>query len=925
MNKTITGIFFLFSTLLFSQNKGTVSGIVLDKEFENAALPFANVFIKGTSIGSTTDFDGKYELKADAGIYTLVFSFIGYKTVEIPKVQVKQGENTIVNQTLSASEGVSLNEIQITGNVSKESESALLTEQRKATTIEQKIGAEELNRKGVSDVAAALTKTTGISKEEGSGNVFVRGLGDRYNITTLNGLPLPSNNPSKKNIDLGIFSTDIVEFIGIDKTYAVKNYGDFAGANVNIASKNYKGTGFLEIGIGTGANSEAISQTDFYLNDGPNYSGFYTKSYPNYPLSNYNFTTSWDREKATSPINGSVSIKGGESFNINEDTRVNIFAVGSFDNGYSYKEGVSRGSVNVAGVARKDYDFTSYAYDTNTTLMSNIGVSHKNQSLKYNGLYINSTSQKQDEYYGTVDIFDYAPEGGAFLQRATFERTELIVHQLLGEHKITDALDINWGASYNFVKNAVPNRRQNILTPDNWDNPEGPKSFQQTNNASDNHRFYQDLEEEEIAANFSTIYKFGKNETDEFRGKLTLGYSGRFKTVDFKATQFNFRINTRVDQPFVENIYNLDAYFNQANLNANLFSIETFRGNVSQANALSPQTFGGPQDIHAGYFSLEYALSPKLTVITGVRGEQINQTINWDTSLSSGSSKLDELEILPMISLKYEVNEQQNIKFAASKSYTLPQYIERALFQFVGATQSSVGNPNLYASTDYNADIKWEFFPKSNEIISLGVFGKSIQNPINEVVINSASNDISYVNSGDAATVIGAEFEIRKSLLKTENDNKLTIGFNTSYMYSTQELDKEKVINETSAAGYGISVDFTNTEDKLSGASDLLLNADISFEREFNNNKSIQATVAYNYFSDRIFALGTEGKGNLVDLGSGSLDFILKSRLNKKLGLSISAKNILNPSIERVQETQNVIVSSFKKGINLKLSLSYTF
>ena len=278
-----------------------------------------------------------------------------------------------------------------------------------------------------------------------------------------------------------------------------------------------------------------------------------------------------------------------------------------------------------------------------------------------------------------------------------------------------------------------------------------------------------------------------------------------------------------------------------------------------------------------------------------------------------------------MISLKYEVNEQQNIKFAASKSYTLPQYIERALFQFVGATQSSVGNPNLYASTDYNADIKWEFFPKSNEIISLGVFGKSIQNPINEVVINSASNDISYVNSGDAATVIGAEFEIRKSLLKTENDNKLTIGFNTSYMYSTQELDKEKVINETSAAGYGISVDFTNTEDKLSGASDLLLNADISFEREFNNNKSIQATVAYNYFSDRIFALGTEGKGNLVDLGSGSLDFILKSRLNKKLGLSISAKNILNPSIERVQETQNVIVSSFKKGINLKLSLSYTF
>lgn len=923
MNKTITSIFLLFSALLFSQNKGTISGTVLDKEYENAALPFANVFIKGTSIGTTTDFDGKFELKADAGTYTLVFSFIGYKTIEIPNIQVKLGENTTVNQILSASEGVSLNEIQITGNLSKESESFLLTEQRKATTIDQKIGAEELNRKGVSNVAAALTKTTGISKEEGSDNVFVRGLGDRYNITTLNGLPLPSNNPSKKNIDLGIFSTDIVEFIGIDKTYTVKNYGDFAGANVNIASKNYKGNGFLEFGIGTGANTEAISENTFYLNDGPNYSGFYTKSYPNYPLNNYNFTTSWDREQTDSPINGSVAIKGGKSINIGNNTKVNVFAVGSFDNDYAFKNGISRGSVNVAGIARKDYNFTSYAYNTNTTFMSNFGVTHKNQTLKYNGLYVNSTSQKQDEYYGTVDIFDYAPEGGAFLQRATFERTELIVHQLLGEHQITEALELNWGASYNFVKNAVPNRRQILLTPDNWDNPNGPKSFQQTNNASDNHRFYQDLEEEEIAANFSTIYKFSKNKNSEFRGILTLGYSGRFKTVDFDATQFNLRINTRVDQPFIENIYNLDAYFNQENLNANLFSIETFRGNVTQPNALSPQTFGGPQDIHAGYVSLEYKLSPKVTLVAGTRAEQINQTINWDTSLSAGSSKLDELEILPMISLKYELNDTQNLKFAASKSYTLPQYIERALFQFVGATQSSVGNPNLYASTDYNADIKWEYFPKSNEIIALGVFGKSIQNPINEVVINSASNDISYVNSGDVATVIGAEFEIRKNLLN--NINQLSVGFNTSYMYTNQELDKDKVIQETTAAGYGISVDFTNTEDHLSGASDLLLNADISFERAFNNNKNIQATIAYNYFSDRIFALGTEGKGNLVDKGLGTLDFILKSNLSHKLGLSFSAKNILNPSIKRIQESQNVIVSSFKKGMNLKLALSYTF
>lgn len=930
MNKTFIIILLLFSAIGFAQNKGTITGIVLDKEVDNTPLPFANVFIKGTTIGTTTEFEGNYSFQVSPGTYTLVFSFIGYQTIEVPNVIVSSGKTTTVNKTLSASEGVSLSEIQITASNNKESETALLTEQRKAIAIEQKIGAQELARKGVSDVASALTKTTGISKEEGSGGVFVRGLGDRYNVTTLNGLPLPSNNPSKKNIDLDIFSTDIVEYIGIDKTYNVRNYGDFAGANVNIASKNYKGNGFVEMGIETGVNTHTVSVGNFYLNDGPNLSGFYTNNYPDFPLNNYNFTTSWDREKVSTPINGGASLKGGDSYSLGEETKLNFFTVASFNNDYTYKEGVARGGVTSSGLPRKDLEFTGYSYSTNTTLMGNMGVSRKGQTIKYNGLFVNSTSQEQEEYVGTIDVYDNASEGGGFLQRAIFEKTQLIVHQLLGDHKMSDSFDINWGASYNFVLNSVPDRRQITLTPDNWSEPEGPKSFKQSNNASDNHRLYQDLEDEEIAANFSGTFKFNKNEFDEFVGKLTIGYSGRFKTVDFKATQFNFRINKKATQPIIEDIYDLDSYFNQANLNANLYSIETFRGNLNQPKALDPQTFGGSQKIHAGFVSFEYAFNPKFTVIVGLRGEQINQTIDWNTSLSSGTSELDELEILPMISMKYELNDTQNLKFAASKTYTLPQYKERALFQFVGATQSSVGNPSLYASADYNADIKWELFPKSNEIISIGVFGKYIQNPINDVTINSASNDISYVNSGDLATAFGAELEIRKNIFERESresylKNNLSFGFNASYMNSSQDLDKEKVITETTAAGYPISVDFTNTKDGLSGASDLLLNADVSYYKEYKKDKSIQATLAYNYFSDRIFAIGTENKGDLIDKGVGTLDFVFKTMLNKNLGLGLSVKNLLEPTIERIQEVQNVTVSSYKTGINAKLSISYNF
>lgn len=929
MKKVFFIAFLSISQLLFSQDKGTVNGLVTDKDMGGEPLPFANVLIKGTSIGANTDMDGKYTLAVPAGQHTLVFSFVGYQTVE-KAITVVAGKTLTINQEMGANEGVALEEVEIKATVGREKESALLLQQKKATTIETTIGAQEISRKGVSDVATAVTKTTGISKQEGSGSVFVRGLGDRYNITTLNGLPLPSNNPSKKNIDLGMFSTDIVEFVSIDKTYNVQNYGDFAGANIDIASKNYKGNGFFKINVASGLNSEAMFAGNFYLNEGPNFSGFYKTNYPAFPVNNYNFENSWDREGKYAPVNSSISLMGGDSFNLADETKLNIFAVASFDNSFKYKEGVARGDVNVSGVARKNFDRKGYFYDTNTTFMGNLRLKHKSSEFKYNGLFINTSSQSHDEYKGVLDIFDTASEGGAIVQRGTFQRNSLFVHQLLGNHKIGEQFNVDWGASYNFNKNNVPDRTQSTVLPVKDNEPNGSKSFRRINNDSDNHRFFSDLEEEEIAVNLNTTFNFSKNEDEEFLGKVVLGYSGRFKNVDFDATQFNFSINnsgsTAVQQPILDP-YNLDSYFNQENFDANLFEIRTFRGGIrdTSVDILNPQTYGGDQTINAGFVSLEYKFSPNFTMLAGLRGEKINQTVGYNTSINTGESELDDFQILPMLSLKYKVNEDNNLKFAASKTYTLPQYKERAPFLFEDVVNTSIGNPDLYSSNDYNVDLKWEFFPERNEIISLGTFGKYIENPINEITINSASNDISFVNSGDWGYAIGAEFEIRKKLFGNENEegdekSTLTSGLNASYMYDKQKLSSDKVAEETT-----FTADFSNTEDGFTGASDLLLNADLTFIRNFSENTNLQATTVFNYFSDRIFALGTEGKGNLINKGYGTLDLVLKSQLNEHLTLGLSAKNLLNPTIKTIQEQQNTLVTSYKAGVNVKFSVSYNF
>lgn len=951
--KYILLIFTLFVGLQMSaqETTGSVVGKLTDKELNNEPLAFANVLIKGTTMGTTSDFDGLYEISGiEPGTYTVVFSYLGYETIEIPNVEILADKVTNIDVPMSASTGLALDEVVVTTVARKDSEAALLLDQKRAVEIKTSIGAQELARKGVGDVATAVSKVTGVSKQEGSGNVFVRGLGDRYNVTTLNGLPLPSNDPSRKNIDLGIFGTSIVQSIGIDKTYSTRNYGDFAGANIDIISKDYNGSGFLEVGIQSGINTIAAGE-DFYLNEGPNYSGFYNTNSPEFPLSNYNFDTSWDREDGGSPTNIGASLRGGDSFNLGEDTRINFFATGSFSNNFQFREGINNGGVNIGtALPNSEYDYVSYRYTTNTTAMGNVGIKHKQHRLKYNFLFLNTSSQRQDEFEGIIDREDDAPEGGGFIQRATFTRNTLFVHQLLGEHNFSEKFDVNWGAAYNFLANRVPDRRQNTVLPDNNNDPDGPKSFRLVSAASSNHRFFQDLDEEEISANLAFTYKFKENDDEDFDGKITFGYSGRLKDVEFEAEQFNFQIllrdsnNNPIDQPIVDP-RNIDAYFNQENLTNGLYQIRTFRGPLSFPGALQPQFYNGSQDIHAGYLNLEYKFSDKFTLLAGIRGEQINQSINWNTVIQGeGSNELDNFEVLPSVSFKYSLNDKQNLRLAASKTYTLPQFKERAPFLFQEeVNQDSFGNPNLQSSTNYNFDLRWELFPSSSEVVSLTAFGRFIQDPINQITVASAANDISWANTGDNATAIGAELEVRKELFSFEKETadnilteNLTVGANFSYLNTNQKIDPDKIAEETT-----FTVRPTYTETNLSGASDFIVNADVSYYTEFKEDSNLQATMAFNYFSERVFALGSEGRGNLIDRGVPTLDFITKYQINNHLSLGLNAKNILNPTVERYQDDatgdidpifierglleEEVDILTYKKGIDLRLSLTYRF
>lgn len=911
MRIILTMMVLFFSSALFAQDALTVKGKVIDFT-TGEPLPYATVMVVEQEIGVDTEEDGSFTLVLNSFPAQLDIEYMGYESTS---TMLEEKSDDLLFELISMDNN--LEDLVITVSRNKADESVLLDEQRNSMEIKQQIGAQELSRKGVSDVAVAVTKTTGVAKQEGgSGSIFVRGLGDRYNSTAINGLPMVSNNPDTKNIDLGLFSTDWVKFVSIDKVYSVNNYGDFGGANVDVATQVNDNKRFLAVSIGASGNTQAMGESDFRLQDGRSGLGFSDNSMPDNPLNTHNFTP-FNADKSPSPFGGSFGLQGATYFDVGEQGLLNVFGNLSFSNGYKYREGINK-TVNAQGVRTKDFWQQSYSYETSTTGMFNADYKiNDNHKIGYNLLFINSSNLSNDIYDGyLVDIAE--SETGGIIQRNTYVQNRLFSNQLFGESKLNDQWQVNWGLSYNNVKSDVPDRTQTTI---GWsENQNTYEVIRQSR--SDNHRYFHELTENEVAFNGEVQYAFAKDEVSEtYKGRFRAGYNGRMKKRDFNAWQFNYEINA-ADYSTKPN--ELDSFFSQENFDAGVFSLVTFRGNT--VNALEPQYYEGDLNVHALYAMVDYPLTDKLDLSVGGRFESIKQDVSWKTQLSdeTTTNSLDKNAFLPMINLKYAINTSQNLRFAASKTYTLPQFKERALFLYENVDETIFGNPDLYASDNYNVDLKWEMFPNKGELISATVFGKYIQNPINTTNVASSSNDITYVNVGDKGYVAGIEFELRKNLfyINGNPDHNFTGGLNFAYMSTNQDLDNEKVASETR-----FNTNFTYDEASFTGAADYLGNVDITYTNIFKENKELMATLAYNYSSDKIYALGNEQKGNLVDKGFGMLDLIVKMKFNDKLSAGISAKNLLNPSIDRVQENldSDILVRSFKLGSQLSASLKYQF
>ncbi|MBV1923719.1 MAG: TonB-dependent receptor, partial [Flavobacteriaceae bacterium] len=873
MKKLFTLFLIGFVQLTFSQNSSSIVGQLTDKDYNNEPLAFANIIIKGTATGTTSDIDGLYALNnIQPGSYTLVISFLGYDTIEIAEVNVVPNKITTVNVALSAN-AASLDQVIIKTTTKKESEVALLLEQKKAVIIKESIGSEELSRKGISDAAVAVSKIAGVSKQEGGNNVYVRGLGDRYLNTTYNGLSLPSNDIEKKNIDLSLFTSDIIQNVSISKAYTSNFYGDFTAGNVNILSKDYSGKGFIETTISTGMNTRS-SGKDFVRNEGTGYFGFY-KRYNNDPFAVI-LSHGVDPVNAGNPINISGTLSGGASHLFENNSKLSFFLTASFDNDFEYRKGTA---VDFTTVEKKRFpNAEEYEYSTTTSAMANLIYKvNSNHKLSYNSLFINSTNDEVGYYgingEGSNRDAILNTDKGFYQMNAQFEQDLIFVNQIMGSHSIDDSFKIDWGIGYNKVFAHQPDRKR--ISVENYDyaldNDATSTASFFNNIAYDNQRYFQDIEDKELNSRFNIKYSASE------KIGLNFGYNGRTKERSFKNIRYGYDF-IEPNTPVLD-VHNLDAIFNAQNLGT-VYNTEVFRpidpdGGIDNTNfpGLYENTYHGKLDIHALYVNSELNLNDKWLFVPGIRFETFKQNIEYNvinlTSTDPGYRNSYENFFLPSLNVRYKLSDDQNLRFSFSNTVSLPEFKEVAPYVYEDVTQRIGGNPDLLKNPSYsevyNIDLKYEWFFGKNELFSITAFAKQINDPINKVIANDATGTQRYFRTGDKAEVFGGEIEVRKNLLLDEEEEaKLSVGFNATYMHTQQDLKSSNGLFSTT---------FNRSEEELQGASPLLLNADLFYSPTFNNYKP-SMNMVFAYFSDRIDAIGSGQLGNIIEKGIPTLNFI---------------------------------------------------
>jgi outer membrane receptor protein involved in Fe transport len=898
-------ILLLFTVEALYAQGGILKGKIVDGRTQETLIG-ASVTVKEIpDKGVVSDMDGNYSISLPVGIYTVVASYISYTTLEITKVEIKKDAPVVLDIDMKEATQ-DLREVMVVARMDMEAEKALMIERRQSTVAVENLGAKEMSLKGLSTVADGIKKVTGISME-GNSKVYVRGLGDRYSMTSLNGFPIASPNPDNKLIPLTLFPASIVKNISVSKVYHPSVYGDYSGAHINVDTKENTGKDYLTLSFSTGGKTNVLF-SEFYSSDktgsGVPFLGISsglrldnyvkdmtTNEFEDWQLTHNPFRTSFSVSRKTAlPVVG-LDFGMGKTWMIDSRKLSALLAAG-FNNDYSWYKDAFVSTINAQGVVRDRYDYDKYAYETTATLSGQLGYTlGKTGRLSYYIMLINNTEDSYKRREG-VDAEGIDLVGS----NSVYHAYSLFNNQLAGKHELLrDKLFTDWQISYGSTKSEEPDRRQVMFTR----NGDGSLSLFKLNQ-QETMRYFGELYEDEWNGDLKVRHRLGNDESRP--GFIRAGSSVRSKRRDFYSV--NFYYNLKNVSPQIDDIYDTDSYLHYGYITDGTIAVGK--------NSLPRNKYYAWADVYAAFADMEYCPAEKLLISFGLRYEHFRQRVRyWTDAAEEKRARLATDDLFPAINLKYNVTRNGALRLGLSRTVTRPSFIEMSPFEYKesygGATIR--GYEDIRNGYNYNLDLRYELFYGFGDMYSFGVYYKYLETPIEQVQEYAGSLIRSFrnVNKGTAA---GAEIEIRKQLMKD-----LKIDFNASYIYT-----------HISLPGQGL---YTDKARRLQGASPYLVNLDLNYAPKFDAEKRLSLSSVYNLQGPRINSVGINGVNNVIEEAVHSLDFIASYTSGHGIKIKLQIKNLLNPEHRYTQKITDTgkkeTVEYFRKGLDIGIGFSIDF
>ena len=918
----------LFSTTYYSQSK--IIGKVIDEEF-NETMPFANVLIKGTSQGVTTDFDGNYSLEVQPGTYTVVFSFVGYQTKEITGITVNENEVKELSVNLSSS-SVGLEEVVVSVSVQKNTDEALLMMQKKSASLMDGLSSESFKKVGSSNLASAIKRAPGVSVMGGK-YVYVRGLGDRYTKSILNGIDIPGLDPDRNTIQMDLFPTNIIDNVQIIKSFTADVPADFTGGLVNIVTKEFPAKRSPAISISSTYNPSMHFNSEFRTYEGSNtdilgfddgtraipldydMNTYYSRSlndisninssdlnghnlnadFPNLSQSDYDkinevsssFSPLMAAQTGLSFLNSSFGFSNGNQFDVGEkEHTIGWLSAFTYNNQTEfYKDAVDNYFNNNADPSVYELDtFRTQRGDIgiNNVILSGLGgLSYRTDHSKYKAtlLVIQNGEKKAGRFRQEnrwTDFVDYNKDNLEYSQR------NITNFMLQGTHTSDDAsFKTEWKISPTISRIHDKDVRSTIFIDDN-------DAFKYKDNTQPT-RIWRFLNENHINSKID----FTKNyEVDGEKGKFKFGGLGTYQTRNFQIARFQISC---FDTPDMWTSINgqpdsILATSNLVSYNNNVGSYVNPRATITEQS----NQFDAQKTNFTGYVSNELKLFGVFRTIVGLRAEMFD--LYYTGSNSSGDSYLNEnviskLDLFPSINIIYQVNENSNLRTSATRTTARPSFKEASIAQIYDplSNMTFIGNIDIQPTYIQNYDLRYEYFGQYSQMFAFSLFYKNFTDPIEMTYYEAAPNNLTPKNLG-SAIVGGVEIEMRKNLSFINSSLRdFSVNVNISFIESrlTYAESERNLRENTLKDGQTLG-----TYRTLQGQAPFLINSGINYA---NPDKGIQTGIFYNVQGRTLEVVGTGFFPDVYTIPFNSLNFNFNKTLGKdrRSTLNVRVNNIL--------------------------------